>query len=291
MLLNGLHQRSASRTIIVIDDADQLDPSSQAIIGFLARRLIGSDIVLFVGLRDLLPESPFSSLPALRLGTLGYSDTVRMLERVAPKQPTTATSHAVAAATEGNPLAAVELYAHLMERHVEGKYALPIPLPSQGSFDAEYAAMVGALSDGARNVLDLLALSFRSDISTIEKIDGEVWSSVDELLTAGLVKRAGPHIGIGDQAPPGIRLLGHDACGPNSQPSGPRRCRNRERPLRPQMAFELHRLGTADPLSAAPARRGSYPWGRDSLRGGVHRTCPGHKPLGSGNGGTPHQRC
>ena len=112
MLLNGLHQRSSSRTIIVIDDADQLDPSSQAVVGFLARRLIGSDVILFVGVRDLPPDSPFSGLPALRLGPLTYSDTVRMLESVAPKQTTTAAAHAVAAAAEGNALAAVELYGH-----------------------------------------------------------------------------------------------------------------------------------------------------------------------------------
>ena len=199
MLLNGLHRRSSSRTIIVIDDADQLDPSSQAVIGFLARRLTGSDINLFVGVRDLLPESPFSGLPAMRLGPLSYSDTVRMLESVAPRQTTTATAHAVAAATVGNALAAVELYALLLERHTEGKYALPVPLPSQGSFDAEYAAAVGALTSGARNVLDLLSLSYRSDISTIEKIDREVWTSADELLTAGLVKRSGPLLGIADQ--------------------------------------------------------------------------------------------
>ncbi|BCW80735.1 LuxR family transcriptional regulator [Arthrobacter sp. NicSoilC5] len=199
MLLEGLHQRSSSRTIIVIDDADQLDPGSQAVLGFLARRLAGTDIVLFVSLREDLPEGPFSGLPSLLLAPLSYSDTVRMLESVPTKRTTTAAAHAVAAATCGNPLAAVELYDRLIERHAEGKYALPVPLPSSGSFDAEYAALVGSLTPGARNVLDLLALSCRSDISTIEKIDRDVWTSVDELLTAGLVKRTGPHLGIGDQ--------------------------------------------------------------------------------------------
>ncbi|HKU35940.1 MAG TPA: ATP-binding protein, partial [Paenarthrobacter sp.] len=199
MLLNGLHQRSSSRTIVVLDDADQLDPSSQAVIGFVARRLVGTDIVLFVGLREDLPESPFNGLTALRLGPLTYSDTVRMLESMPAKRTTTAAAHAVAAAAGGNPLAAVDLYARLLERHTAGKYALPVPLPSGGSFDAEYASAVGGLTPGARNVLDLLSLSFRSDISTIEKIDRDVWTSVDELLAAGLVKRTGPHLGIGDQ--------------------------------------------------------------------------------------------
>jgi DNA-binding CsgD family transcriptional regulator len=199
MLVDGLRQRSASRTIIVIDDADQLDAGSQAVIGFVARRLAGTDIVLFVSLREDRPESPFNGLPALQLGALSYSDTVRMLENMPTKRTTTAAAHAVAAATRGIPLAAVELYDRLMERHAEGKYALPVPLSSDGCFDAEYAAVVGGVTPGARNVLDLLALSFRSDISTIEKLDRDVWTSVDELLSAGLVKRSGPHLRIADQ--------------------------------------------------------------------------------------------
>ncbi|MDQ0662306.1 DNA-binding CsgD family transcriptional regulator [Arthrobacter ulcerisalmonis] len=198
MLLNGLHQRSSSRTILVIDDADQLDSSSQAVIGFMARRLTGTDIALFVSVREDFPDSPFGALSTLRLGPLSYSDTVRMLESI-PAKRTTAAAHAVAAATGGNPLAAVDLYERLMERHAEGKYALPVPLPSKGSFDTEFASVVCALTPGARNVLDLLALSFRSDISTIEKMDRDVWTSVDELLATGLVKRSGPYLGIGDQ--------------------------------------------------------------------------------------------
>ncbi|MEV7540824.1 ATP-binding protein, partial [Pseudarthrobacter oxydans] len=121
MLLNGLHQRASSRTVIVIDDADQLDPGSQAVIGFLARRLSGTDIAMFVCLRDEAPDSPFSGLAVLHLQALSYSDTVRMLEAIPARHTTTAAAHAVAAATRGNPLAAVELYARLLERHAEGK--------------------------------------------------------------------------------------------------------------------------------------------------------------------------
>jgi len=199
MLINGLHQRSTSRTVIVIDDADRLDTFSQAVIGFTARRLTGTDIVLVAGLREESPESQFSGLPALRLGPLSYSDTVRMLEGIPAKRTTTAAAHAVAAAAGGNPRAAVDLYGLLLGRHTEGHYALPVPLPSTSSFDAEFAATVGALSPGARNVLDLLALSFRSDISTIGEMAPHVWTSVDELLAAGMVNRSGPHLMVVDQ--------------------------------------------------------------------------------------------
>ena len=230
MLLNGLHQRASSRTVIVIDDADQLDPSSQAVIGFLARRLSGTDIAMFVCLRDEMPDSPFSGLAVLHLQTLSYSDTVRMLEAIPARQTTTAAAHAVAAATRGNPLAAVELYGRLLERQAEGKFALPVPLPGNGSFEAEFALVVGGLTVPARNVLDLLSLSCRSDITTLEKISKDVWTGVDELLACGIVHRTGPHLAIRDQLlrgyvfgamTPAVRTANHRALAEACQDTDP----------------------------------------------------------------------
>lgn len=199
MLFKGLHRRSSSRTVIVIDDADQLDPSSQAVIGYLARRLSGTDIALFMSVREESPDSPFSSIPALQLKALNYNDTVRMLEAIPARQTATTAVHAVAAASQGNPLAAVELYACLLQRHAEGKYALPIPLPCKGSFESESAATVGAVTPAARRVLDLMSLSCRSEIATLEKVYGGLWPGVEELLSNGMVSRSGPHLRIQDQ--------------------------------------------------------------------------------------------
>jgi DNA-binding CsgD family transcriptional regulator len=230
MLLNGLHQRSSSRTIVVIDDADQLDPGSQAIIGYLARRLAGTDLAVFASLRENTVESPFSSLSVLQLGALNYNDTVRMLEAIPARQSVTAAVHAAAAASQGNPLAAVELYAGLLERQAEGKYALPVPLPSRGSFEAEFAATLGGLTPGARQALDLLSLSFRSGITTLEKIQGDVWAGVDELLASGLISRSGPYLTITSQLlrgyvfsamTPAVRTASHRALAEAARDSDP----------------------------------------------------------------------
>jgi DNA-binding CsgD family transcriptional regulator/tetratricopeptide (TPR) repeat protein len=230
MLLNGLHQRSSARTVIVIDDADQLDPSSQAVIGFLARRLAGTDIALFVCLRDDTPGSPFNGLADLRLQPLTYSDTVRLLEAIPARQTTTAAAHAVAAASRGNPLAAVELYKQLLERHAEGKFALPVPLPCKGSFEAEFALVVGGLTRSARNILDLLSLSYRCDIATLEKINPDVWTGVDELVAGGIVRRTGPYLGIRDQLlrgyvfaamTPAVRTASHQTLAEASEANDP----------------------------------------------------------------------
>lgn len=229
-LLDGLHQRSSARTIVVVDDADQLDSSSQAVLGFLARRLAGTDIVLFASIRDEVPDSPFASLPSLQLKPMTYNDTIRMLEAIPARHTATTGVHAVAAATGGNPLAAVELYTCLLDRHAEGKYALPIPLPCKGSFEAEFAARVGALTQPARHVLDLMSLSCRSDITTLEKVYGDLWTGMDELLANGMVCQSGPYLRIQDQLlrgyvfaamTPSVRTANHralaDAAGESDQ--------------------------------------------------------------------------
>ncbi|MFP5313250.1 MAG: ATP-binding protein, partial [Actinomycetes bacterium] len=48
MLLDALHKRASPRTVIVVDDADHLDAASQAVLGFVARRLAGTDIIFIV---------------------------------------------------------------------------------------------------------------------------------------------------------------------------------------------------------------------------------------------------
>jgi hypothetical protein len=122
-----------------------------------------------------------------------------MLESIPAPQTAPAAVHVVAAATQGNPLAAVELYTCLLERQTEGKYALPVPLPCRGSFESEFAATVAGLTQDARQVLDLLSLSCRSDIATLEKVYSQLWPGIDELLATGIISRTGPHLRIQDQ--------------------------------------------------------------------------------------------
>jgi DNA-binding CsgD family transcriptional regulator/tetratricopeptide (TPR) repeat protein len=251
-LLDALHQRSSSRTIVVIDDANQLDPDSQAIIGFLSRRLAGTDLVVFASLSEGMADGPFSSLPVLQLPALGYSETVRMLESIPAGHTATAAVHAVAAASQGNPLAAVELYTALLERQAEGKYALPVPLPSAGSFEAEFAVTLGGLTPAARWALDLLSLSFRSDIATLEKVHTDVWTAADELLACGLVSRTGPYLRIRNQLlrghvfaamTPAARTAGHRALGDAADPADPfaRRWHRSFTALEPKTPFGLLR--------------------------------------------------
>ena len=199
MLLSALRQRSAARIVVVIDDADELDSASQTVLGFLARRLAGTGIVLFASMRREAPQSPFARLTSLHLQDLSHTDTVTMLQSISAGQSNNAVIHAVAAATQGNPLASIELFNALVQRQRHGMYALPVPLQWKGSFDADLAASISRISPHARRALDFLSLSYRSRVGLLEQMPGDLWSGVEELLSAGIAIRAGSYVNIQSQ--------------------------------------------------------------------------------------------
>jgi DNA-binding CsgD family transcriptional regulator len=199
MLLSALRQWSAARMVVVIDDADELDSASQAVLGFLARRLAGTGIVLIASMSREAPESPFARLASLQLQDLSHSDTVRMLESITAGPASSAAVHAVAAATHGNPLASIELYNQLIRRQLQGHYALPIPLHWSGSFEADLAASISGLSPRARWTLDLLSLSWRSSVGLLGEMPGDLRPGLDELISAGIAVRSGSYLRIQNQ--------------------------------------------------------------------------------------------
>ena len=199
MLLSALRQWSGHRTVVAVDDAEQLDPASQTVLGFLARRLAGTGLVLIASMGNEAPESPFARLASLRLKNLSHSDTVRMLESTKSGQVSQAAIHAIAAATHGNPLASIELYDELTGRHVQENCALPVPLHWNGSFAPDLAASISVLSPLARRAADVLSLSFRSSIGLLQEMPPELWAGLDEIVSAGIAVRTGSHIRIQNQ--------------------------------------------------------------------------------------------
>ena len=196
MLLSALRQWSGHRTVLAIDDAEELDPASQTVLGFLARRLTGTGLVLIASMRDEAPDSPFARLASLRLKNLGISETVKMLEHRTSGEGSKATLHAVASATDGNPLASIELCNQLTEGQLHGNFALPVPLHWNGSFEVELAASVLAFSTRARQAIELLSLSYRSSTVLLKEMPGDLWAGVEEIVSAGVGVHCGSYVRI-----------------------------------------------------------------------------------------------
>jgi DNA-binding CsgD family transcriptional regulator len=198
-LVSALYERSSPRTVIVIDDVDQMDAASQVVVGFLARRLAGTGIVLIASMRREESASPFAGLPILRLPNLSHGNTVKMLEAIPGSTIGTAAIHAVATASQGLPLAAIELHNELVKRRLQGRYAMPIPLHCIGSFETDLALSISALSPCARRALDLLSLSYRSSVDLLEELPFDLWPGVDEIIAAGFAIHSGSYVRIQNQ--------------------------------------------------------------------------------------------
>ncbi|MFI9323142.1 AAA family ATPase [Kitasatospora aureofaciens] len=147
--LNLLSLAAAQRPLLlVLDDGQWLDDASADVCGFVGRRLAGGPVKLLVAVRtDLtsrfdtaaLPELPVDALPDEEAALLldhRYPDLGRQARRIVLDQ------------AQGNPLALVELPAHLAGRSSDlpledliGQRGVPLPRRLQQLFGARIAAL------------------------------------------------------------------------------------------------------------------------------------------------------
>ncbi|WP_394618006.1 LuxR C-terminal-related transcriptional regulator [Lentzea sp. JNUCC 0626] len=100
--LAALDVLSAARRVVLVDDAHWLDAASQDVLGFVARRLTGS--VLVVAARTPV----FAGVPTMVVEPLSAADAQALLDSVAPALNAERRSSVLAQA-DGNPLALTEL--------------------------------------------------------------------------------------------------------------------------------------------------------------------------------------
>ncbi len=107
-VLNLLAEAARERPLLlVVDDAHWLDPNSQEVLAFVARRLESEPIALVAAIRDG-EASRMDTLPALHLKPLTNKAATELLARTAPKL-SSAERQRVLTAAAGNPLALKEL--------------------------------------------------------------------------------------------------------------------------------------------------------------------------------------
>ncbi|GAB3055665.1 LuxR family transcriptional regulator [Intrasporangium mesophilum] len=105
------HLRTLGRAtplLMVVDDLHWLDPTSRAVLGFIAARLEGEPVRLLVAARGERPPAGFESVPRLPLPPLDADESAMLLRRSGLKL-TGAQRVTVVARGAGNPLALLEL--------------------------------------------------------------------------------------------------------------------------------------------------------------------------------------
>ncbi|WP_250846441.1 MULTISPECIES: ATP-binding protein [Streptomyces violaceusniger group] len=108
---------STKPLLLLLDDGQWLDSSSVAVIGFAGRRLAGSSVKLVVALRSgVASEFDTAALPALPVRALPGEEARRLLDLRRPGLDTRV-RRLVLDQARGNPLALLELPAHLHVGH------------------------------------------------------------------------------------------------------------------------------------------------------------------------------
>jgi DNA-binding NarL/FixJ family response regulator len=148
----------AQPVLVLVDDAQWLDDESALALSFVARRLQAERVAMIVATRDA-PDTAlrFEGIARLDLAGLPSTDATELLRAASPSPVEDTVAAVLVEATQGNPLALVELPAALTPKQLAGAAPLPDPLPIGTRLSALFSARVRRLDDDARTVLLLAA--------------------------------------------------------------------------------------------------------------------------------------
>ena len=145
--------------LVLVDDAQWLDPSSQGVLAFAGRRLAAHRVTLVIAARGPVPPLLAGPrFPRLRLAALSAPDAGRLLDA----QPSVPRGHArarVLAEAEGNPMAIIELSRALADDPAAARHGAIGPLPVSSRAAAPIVSRLAALPAQARSALLLAAVA------------------------------------------------------------------------------------------------------------------------------------
>ncbi len=224
-----LLQQVKEPVLLLVDDAHHLDPRSQEVLGFVARRLAAVPLllVLATGSTDLTgatdaaaPVVPLRGLHTLELAELSKPDATDLAELAGGPIMLRAVAARIAERVGGNPRALLDVVGRIPDAQRMGqveldRYLPPSPvlqalhLPELDDLDEEqrFALLVATGDEGGRLAPVLRALADR-DASTTRWLLAEhlVPSDADVVLRRPAVRSV-----IWQAATPAERALAHEA--------------------------------------------------------------------------------
>jgi DNA-binding CsgD family transcriptional regulator len=173
--------------VLIVDDAQWLDRSTQSIIAFIGRRLEDEHVALVAAIRSG-HSTPLDDarLPTLDIERLSASAAARLLDRSAPELHPVLRAR-VLAESSGNPLALVEL-ARTMAR--SGEQLSPGPITLTARLERTFASSLRVLAADSRAALLAAALDSRASINEIARSSGAGVESLQPAIDADLIEIA-----------------------------------------------------------------------------------------------------
>lgn len=185
---------------VFLNRADLLDKESQAIIGFIARRLRGTGLHILLAVRSLPPEGHFEGIQILELAPLSRKEMQEFF-RTLPHPPIPAAIvDAVIDASHGLPDLAAEIIKGLGPGCLEGNDALTLPFVP-GPIATTLAAEATKSADmECRQLLEALSTAPVMFVDEVTELMTHPPRAVAALLAAGIVTRRGDRLTIAHAA-------------------------------------------------------------------------------------------
>ena len=180
-----------ARLLVVVDDAQWLDPTTLQVLTFVAHRVAGSPVSLLFASRDDEPPAELRELPTLRLAPLDEDSARRVVADAVGRLPGPVV-RAVVERAAGNPLALVEL-ARAEPRAPGGAEGEDASVPER--LERAFAVDLPQLGEESRTVL-LLAAAGADDLPVLVRASGglDVVTALEPAERAGLVRVQGSEV-------------------------------------------------------------------------------------------------
>ncbi|HEU4942850.1 MAG TPA: AAA family ATPase, partial [Gaiellaceae bacterium] len=158
----------ANPLVILVDDAHWLDLATDDALLFAAKRLVADSVAILLAVREG-GERTFRApaLDQLTLTTLDPEQCAVILAGEARRPVAPEVAEHLCAATEGNPLALVELGDLLSADQLAGREELPDPVPAGPTLERAFAWRAERLPEDSQRALVIAAVSLSDETETI----------------------------------------------------------------------------------------------------------------------------
>ena len=192
---------AADRPVLcAVDDAHWIDAESALVLGFMARRLYADRAGAILTVGDAGEPRAFQQLPTIDVGGLPDDAAAELLSSVTGGPLAAAVVDRVAADTERNPLALVEIGSHFAAGDLAARAYLPEPIPVGRQLHDWYMGQVHQLPHQVREFVLLLAADASGDRGQVRQAAAAAGIDADAAETAAeraeLIEVSGNWVGF-----------------------------------------------------------------------------------------------
>jgi DNA-binding CsgD family transcriptional regulator len=177
--------------LVIVDDAQWLDPESIEILGFVARRLHAENLGILFSVREPVAEPLLEGIPGLQIEGLSRDEAVDLLLSLAPDLMDRQVAERVAEKSRGNPLVIVEVSRELNTFHTPRGLLLDAPLPMSERLERHFRRQIDDLPEDCQRLLLFAAAHPDPDSDLVRSAaaqDGLDPEAVRPAVQAGLVR-------------------------------------------------------------------------------------------------------